>query len=134
MRTSGSSSTPVTAGRPGSVRRNDARARTHPAYWAFVAHRLSGIVLAAFLPVHFLVLSQALARPEALNGFLAWTQAPAVKLAETVLVLALAVHLAGGVRLLFVEFVGWRAEWQKTTLALGGAAALAYALLFALTA
>ena len=59
---------------------------------------------------------------------------PGVKLAETLLVLALAAHLAGGVRLLLVEFVGWRAEWQKSALALGGAAALACALLFALNA
>ena len=43
---------------------------------------------------------------------------PRVKLAETLLVLALAAHLGGGVRLLFIEFAGWRAEWQKTALAL----------------
>jgi fumarate reductase subunit D len=49
-----------------------------------------------------------------------------------VLVVALAAHLAGGVRLLFVEFVGWRAEWQKTLLAGAAAATFIYALLFAL--
>lgn len=114
------------------VRRNDFRARGHAAWWAFLVHRISGLVLALFLPVHFFVLAQALSRPARLNDFLAWTQAPGVKLAETVLVFALAAHLAGGVRLLLVEFVGWRAEWQKTALALAGAAALAYALLFAL--
>ena len=115
-----------------AIRRNDARARGHAAYWAFVVHRISGIALALFLPAHFFVLSQALARPAALNDFLAWTRQPAVKFAETILVLALAAHLAGGVRLLFVEFVGWRADWQKTAIALAGAAAVAYALLFAL--
>ena len=114
------------------VHRNDFRARGHAAWWAFLVHRVSGLVLALFLPVHFFVLSQALSRPAQLNDFLAWTRAPGVKLAETLLVLALAAHLAGGVRLLLVEFVGWRAEWQKTALALAGAAALAYALLFAL--
>jgi hypothetical protein len=36
--------------------------------------------------------------------------------------------------LLFVEFAGWRAEWQKTALALVAAGALAFALLFALAA
>jgi fumarate reductase subunit D len=117
-----------------TMRRNDARARSHPAYWAFVAHRVSGIVLALFLPVHFFVLSQALSRPAALDGFLGWTREPAVKFAETALVLALAVHLGGGVRLLFVEFAGWRADWQKTSIAVAFGAALAYALLFALAA
>src|SRR4051812_19960414 len=115
-------------------RRNDVRARTHPAYWAFLVHRVSGIALTLFLPVHFFVLSQALSRPAALDGFLGWTRQPAVKLAETVLVLALAAHLCGGVRLLFIEFAGWRADWQKTAIALVFAAALAYALLFALAA
>src|SRR6476646_5813572 len=87
-----------------TMRCNDARARSHPAYWAFVVHRVSGIALTLFLPVHFFVLSQALSRPSALDRFLGWTREPAVKLAETALVLALAVHLGGGVRLLFIEF------------------------------
>jgi fumarate reductase subunit D len=117
-----------------AMRRNDVRARGHAGFWAFVAHRVSGIALALFLPVHFFVLSQALSRPAALDGFLEWTRQPAVRLAETLLVLALAVHLAGGVRLLLVEFVGWRADWQKTAIALVAAAALACALLFALSA
>jgi fumarate reductase subunit D len=115
-----------------AFRRNDVRARGHAAYWAFVVHRLSGIVLALFLPIHFFVLSQALARPAALDDFLHWTRQPLVKAAETVLVIALAAHLAGGVRLLFVEFAGWRAEWQKTLLAGAAAATFLYALLFAL--
>jgi len=115
-----------------AIQRNDARSRGHPAFWAFVVHRVSGIVLALFLPLHFFTLSQALARPASLDRFLEWTRQPAVKFSETLLVLALAVHLAGGVRLLFIEFVAWRADWQKTTIALAGAAAVAYALLFAL--
>jgi len=124
--------TPVAYGR--AMRRNDVRARGHAGFWAFVAHRVSGIVLALFLPVHFFVLSQALSRPATLDGFLEWTRQPAVKVAETLLVLALAVHFAGGVRLLLVEFVGWRADWQKTAIALVAAAALGCALLFALSA
>ena len=31
--------------------------RDHPAYWAFAVHRLSGLLLALFLPAHFYVLS-----------------------------------------------------------------------------
>jgi fumarate reductase subunit D len=117
-----------------TMRRNDVRSRGHAGFWAFVAHRVSGIALAAFLPVHFFVLSRAIANPAGLDRFLNWTRHPGVKLAETLLVLALAVHLAGGVRLLFVEFVGWRADWQKTAIALVAAAAMAAALLFALSA
>ena len=115
------------------LRRNDSHSRGHAAYWAFVVHRVSGIALTLFLPLHFLALSHALSSPAVLDDFLAWTRNPLVKLAETLLVVALAAHLAGGVRLLFVEFVGWRREWQKTALAIAAAATLAYALLFALS-
>jgi fumarate reductase subunit D len=115
-----------------TVRRNDFRSRGHAAYWAFVVHRVSGVALTLFLPLHFFALSQALARPAALDDFLAWTRHPAVQLAETLLVIALAAHLAGGVRLLLVEFVGWRRDWQKTALAIAAAVTLACALLFGL--
>lgn len=115
-----------------TIRRNDVRARGHAGFWAFVVHRVSGLALALFLPVHFLVLSRALSDPAGLDRFLNWTRLPGVKLSETLLVLALAAHLAGGVRLLLVEFVGWRAEWQKTAIAMAGGLSIAYALLFAL--
>jgi len=105
---------------PGVVRRNDARARAHPAYWAFVVHRVSGLLLTLFLPLHFFALSQAL-DPAALDRFLSWTHHPLVRLTEGGIVVALAAHLAGGLRLLLVELVGWRAEAQKSALALGAA-------------
>jgi len=115
-----------------SVRRNDARGRAHPAYWAFVVHRVSGLALALFLPLHFLALSRALQGEAALDAFVRWTDRPLVKAGEVLLVLALSAHLAGGVRLLFVEFVGWRSEGRKTVLALAAAFALACALLVAM--
>jgi fumarate reductase subunit D len=114
------------------MRHNDARARSHPAYWAFVVHRVSGLALALFLPVHFVVLAQAL-EPARLDAFLAWTRSPLVRASETLLVVALAAHLAGGLRLLLVELVGWRRDGQKTALALGAAFALGIGLLLALS-
>ncbi|HTP95799.1 MAG TPA: succinate dehydrogenase, partial [Burkholderiales bacterium] len=50
--------------------RSGFRARNHPAYWAFVVHRVSGVALAAFLPLHFWALGQALSGAAALDGFL----------------------------------------------------------------
>lgn len=113
-----------------SVRRNDARAHAHPAYWAFVVHRVSGLLLALFLPLHFWALSQAL-DPSAFDRFLAWTRQPPVRWTEVAIVVALAAHFAGGVRLLLVEFVGWRADLQKSALALAAAFTLAVGLLLA---
>jgi fumarate reductase subunit D len=110
----------------------DARARRHPGWWAFAVHRASGLALAVFLPLHFLVLGQALAGEAALDGLLRWTERPLVKAAEVGLVLLLALHLAGGLRLLAIEAHGWRASWQPTLIALVGAAGVGCALLFAL--
>jgi len=111
--------------------KNDFRARNHPAYWAFVVHRLSGLLLALFLPIHFWVLGQALQGAAALDGFLRWTEQPLVKFAETGLVLLLAAHLTGGVRLLMLEFLTWR-DWQHNLLAAAAGVSLALGLAFAL--
>ena len=110
---------------------NDFRARNHPAYWAFIVHRASGVLLALFLPFHFWALGQALQGAAALDGFLHWTELPLVKFAECGLVLLLAAHMAGGVRLLMLEFLPWR-DWQKSLLAVAAGASLAAGLVFAL--
>ena len=107
------------------------RARNHPAFWAFVVHRVSGLALALFLPGHFWALSQALQGPAQMDTFLAVTQQPLVKAAELAIVLALAAHLAGGLRLLALEFLPWRG-WQKTLAAVAAGVSLAVALAFAL--
>lgn len=107
------------------------QARAHRGYIAFAVHRLSGVGLAVFLPLHFMALGTALSGEAALDGFLRWTDHPLVKLAETGLVLLLALHLAGGLRVLALEFLGWR-DWQKTAIAVATGFGLAAALLFLL--
>jgi len=111
--------------------RNDYRARKHPAYWAFVVHRTSGIALALFLPLHFWALAQALQGEARLESFLRWTDQPLVKCAEIGLVVLLAAHMAGGLRLLAIEFLTW-SEGHKTLLALASAATVAAGLAFAM--
>ena len=49
--------------------------RGHALWWAYVVHRLSGLALVLFLPVHFWVLSLALTAPARLDGFLSLTDA-----------------------------------------------------------
>ena len=105
--------------------------RNHPAYWAFVVHRVSGIALALFLPVHFLALGTAIRGEAELSGFLRWTDQPMVVAGEWILVVLLAAHFAGGLRLLAIEFLPWR-EWQKTLAAAAAFFALAAGLVFAL--
>ena len=73
------------------------RNRDHPSYWAFLVHRVSGLLLSLFLPLHFWALGQALAGEAALDGFLRWTERPLVKASEVALVFLLAAHLAVGI-------------------------------------
>jgi fumarate reductase subunit D len=106
-------------------------ARGHLGYWAFLVHRISGVALALFLPAHFWVLGTALQGEAALDGVLRWTEQPLVIAGEWLLVMLLAAHLAGGLRLLALEWLPWR-NWQKTLAALGAALALVAGLVFAL--
>ena len=103
--------------------------RSHATWWAFVLHRISGLTLALFLPVHFQVLALAMDGEAMLDGALKWSEQPLVKLAETGLIVLLAVHLTGGVRLLALEFLPWR-DGQKTLVAVSVGLALACGLLF----
>ncbi len=109
--------------------KSDFRARNHPAYWAFAVHRASGVLLTLFLPLHFWALGQALRGEAGLDSFLRWSEQPLVKFAETALVLLLAAHLTGGLRLLTLEFLAWR-EWHKSLLAVAAGIALGAGLAF----
>jgi fumarate reductase subunit D len=94
------------------------------ALWIFAqTHRVSGLLLAIFLPLHFLALGLALEGEARLDGFLAWTQNPIVKIAEAALLFTLAVHLLGGLRVLLIETLSWRP--QQKQMALGAAAVAA---------
>jgi fumarate reductase subunit D len=95
--------------------------------WVAHVHRVSGIALAVFLPLHFWALGDALQ----LDSFLAWTEQPLVKAGEWAIVVALAAHLAGGLRVLAIEFLDWH-EWQKSLVAVAAAITLAVGLAFAL--
>ena len=111
--------------------KSDFRARNHPAYWAFLVHRVSGVMLSLFIPLHFWALGQALHGEARLESFLRWSDQPLVKFAETALVLLLAAHLTGGLQLLALEFLAWR-DWHKSLLALAAGVALAAGLAFLL--
>ena len=113
------------------ARTNDFRARRHAAYWAFLVHRLSGLALAVFLPVHFWALGRAVESDAALDGFLRYTDQALFKLGEWGLVVLLALHMMGGIRLLLIEFGDWsglRKNWVAATVGFGVLAGLAFAL------
>jgi fumarate reductase subunit D len=114
-----------------TMRRTEARAHAHPAWWAFLLHRLSGLALALFLPVHFWALSQALHGAAALDGFLRLADQALFKFGEWGLVVLLALHMMGGVRLLLIEFgsaSGLRKNWIAGAAGFSVATGLAFAL------
>ncbi len=94
--------------------------RHQPLWFAYMLHRVSGLLLALFLPAHFYVLGLALNHASELDAFLRWTEYPMVKLAEIGLVFLLAVHFFGGLRLLALELLPWSPR-QKTHAALATA-------------
>lgn len=103
----------------------------HPLWLAYVLHRLSGLGLALFLPLHFYVLSLALNDPAALEKFLHWGDNPLVKFAEFGLVFLLSVHFFGGLRLLALEFLPWSSRQKSfAAVAVAGASFAALGFLF----
>ena len=105
-------------------------ARRKGLWLAALAHRLSGICLACFLPLHFLVLGLAIDGEARLNSFLRWTDAPAVKVAEAVLLFLLLLHMLGGLRLLALENLPWlNRQKQLATAAVGASMIVAFVFL-----
>ncbi len=101
------------------------------ALWvAAIVHRLSGLALAIFLPLHFLALGLAINGEARLDGFLRWSEQPLVKLAEGGLVFLLTVHLLGGLRVLVIENFSWRdGQKQLATIAAAVSAVIAFIFL-----
>ncbi len=105
--------------------------RANALWIAALVHRLSGVALAAFLPLHFLTLGLAIEGEGRLESFLRWSDRPVVKLAETMLVLMLAIHMLGGLRLLVLENFSWL-DWQKQIAFLAAAISIVVAFVFLL--
>ena len=123
----------MSAGTQTALPRNGARrtARPRAGFAAAVLHRLSGIALALFLPMHFIALGTALQGADRLESFLGLTHNGFVRTAEWGLVSALALHMVLGLRVLAIE---WFASRERTALVVSVcvAAGLAVGLLFLL--
>ncbi len=107
------------------------QAHNHPAWWAYFVHRVSGLALAAFLPLHFWALATAMKGSAGLDAFLRFADRPLFKLGEWGLVVLLAMHMAGGVRVMLIEFRPWsglRKDWIAAACGFAIATGLAFAL------
>jgi len=93
--------------------RRDTSYRKDILWYAAMIHRISGILLALFLPLHFLALGLAIEGEAKFDAFLRWTDSPLVKFAETGLIVLLAVHLLGGIRLMLIENLPWDPDQKR---------------------
>lgn len=107
--------------------------RRHRAYWAFLGHRLSGLALGLFLPLHFYVLGMALEDSKRLDQFLKFADIGAVKFGEWGLVILLSIHLFFGLRLLAMELLPWTSQRDArlSWISWGGALSLVIGMVFA---
>jgi fumarate reductase subunit D len=117
-----------------SARQLHTTAPRRNALWvAAMVHRISGLALACFLPLHFLTLGLALQGEARLDSTLRWMDNPLFKVGETMLVFLLAVHMLGGIRVLLIENMPWRDGQKQLAFAAAGIAGLA-AVMFLLGA
>jgi fumarate reductase subunit D len=102
-----------------------------PGFLAAMLHRLSGIALAIFLPMHFIALGMALGGADAFQSFIGVTHNVFVRVAEWGLVTALGMHMALGIRVLAIEFFAVR---ERSAIAVSAcvACSLTVGLLFLL--
>ena len=102
-----------------------------PGFLAAMLHRLSGIALAIFLPLHFIALGTALNGADSFQGFLGVTHNVLVRISEWGLVTALGMHMALGLRVLAIE---WLAVHERSAIVVSGcvACSLTVGLLFLL--
>jgi len=103
--------------------------RSDPLWIAAMIHRLSGLALAIFLPLHFLALGLAIDGEARLESFLRWSDQPWVKASEGGLVFLLTVHMLGGLRVLVIENFDWR-DGQKQLATLAAAVSAIVAFIF----
>jgi fumarate reductase subunit D len=96
---------------------------------AAMVHRISGLALAIFLPLHFLALGLAIEGEARLDSFLRWSSQPLVKFAEGGLIFLLTVHLLGGVRILVIENLNWH-DGQKQIATFAAAVSAIAAFIF----
>jgi len=96
----------------------DPRGR-HLGTWAFVANRLTGLGLVAYLYLHLVILSTLLRGPEAWDGLVALFHNPVFLAFDVLLVAGLAFHGFNGLRVALVGS-GLLVDRHKAMLAAAG--------------
>lgn len=83
----------------------DSYINRHFGQWSFYINRLTGLIIAIYLPVHIVINSIALIfGGEAYTRALAAMDTPILKVLEVLLITAVGFHMFNGIRILLVDF------------------------------
>ncbi len=85
------------------------RYRLHTGTWAWVLHRISGVVLALYLPLHIWVVYHVSKGREEFNEMMAAVSGPAFKVFEIGLLAAILFHAFNGLRIIGIDL-----DWLGT--------------------
>ena len=99
------------------------RYRVRTGMFAWMAHRLSGVALVAYLVVHVWGL-RALTDRASFNELIAGYHAPIFKIGEFLLLAAVVYHALNGLRIVLIDFLGWSPNQKKLFWSLGAVAAV----------
>lgn len=91
--------------------------------FAWMAHRLSGVALVAYLIIHIWGL-KALTDRDAYNALIASYHQPIFKVGEMLLWAAVVYHMLNGFRIVLIDFLGWSPKQKRLFWTLGAAAVL----------
>lgn len=87
------------------------RYRMKTGTWAFVLHRLAGLALMAYLPLHIYVTGSLTKGPEEFNAVMALLDHPVFHFLEWGLLGIVLYHALNGLRLIALD-LGWMADLQ----------------------
>ena len=85
------------------------RYRLHVGTWAWVFHRISGLALILYLPLHIWVTHYVARGPEEFNRVMAAVSTRLFKVVEVFLLAAVLYHAFNGLRVILIDL-----EWIRT--------------------
>lgn len=94
------------------------RYKVRTGMFAWLAHRLSGLALVAYITIHVWGL-RSLTDRDAFNHLISGYHAPIFKLGEFLLLAAVLYHAMNGLRIVLIDFLGWSPKQKKLFWTLG---------------
>jgi succinate dehydrogenase / fumarate reductase cytochrome b subunit len=101
--------------------RESARYRGRSGHWSWVAHRISGLAILAFLVIHVWETAFVTYRPEIYEYFITLFKHPLIVMSEVPLMAAVLYHAFNGVRITILDMKPelWKHQQRSATITWG---------------